>query len=117
MPLIRARSGLSLIEVLVALVILATGLLSLASLELTALHSLRDARLRTRAQWLGTGFLAQWRADPEHVPRLDQWRSRVVAALPAGRVAASQLADRNRITLSWRGDDGRRTQITLEGPP
>ena len=60
---LKLQSGFSLIEVLVALIILAIGLLGLASLQMTSLKFNTDAYLRTQATTLAYDVIDRMRIN------------------------------------------------------
>ena len=62
-PSRKQQSGFSLIEVLVALIILAIGLLGLASLQMTSLKFNTDAYLRTQATTLAYDIIDRMRIN------------------------------------------------------
>lgn len=59
----RRQSGFTLIEVLIALLVLAIGLLGLAGLQTTGLHSNHSANLRTQATLLAYDLADRTRAN------------------------------------------------------
>ncbi len=61
----RQQLGASLIEVLIALVIFAVGLLGFAALQLNALQSSGDSSQRTQATWIVQELAERVRANPE----------------------------------------------------
>ena len=90
------QAGLSLIEALIALVVLSIGLLGLASLQINSLKFNQTAHLRTQANQLAYRMLDTLRASPTSAKNGDF----VVAlgATPSGTsLAARELA-------SWKAD-------------
>jgi type IV pilus assembly protein PilV len=63
-------SGFSLVEVLVAVLILSVGLLGLAALQVTALRNNHGALLWTEANLLASGLADRMRANPAGVEQL-----------------------------------------------
>lgn len=63
----RASKGFSLIEVLIALVILAIGLLGMASLMLTSMQSNQNAAERSAAIVLSYDLIERMRSNPDQV--------------------------------------------------
>ncbi len=59
------QSGFSLIEVLVASVILAVGILGIAGLQVVSLQQNRSSLLRSEALQIGNDILDRMRANPE----------------------------------------------------
>lgn len=62
----RRESGFSLIEVLVAMLILAIGLLGLAALQAQGLRFNHDAYVRTQATHLAYDIIDRMRANPDN---------------------------------------------------
>lgn len=60
----RAQCGFSLIEVLVALLLVALGVLGAAALQLNALRFTQDSAHRVQASLLATDLLERMRANP-----------------------------------------------------
>nr|WP_297460464.1 type IV pilus modification protein PilV [uncultured Halomonas sp.] len=61
----RCQSGISLVESLVALLLISIALLGIAGLQLTTLQDTRDARWRIEAVSLASGALERMRASRE----------------------------------------------------
>lgn len=59
----RRQRGISLIEVLVAILVLGVGLLGVAGLQLTALRSSQSAELRSQASLLAYDIIERMRMD------------------------------------------------------
>jgi type IV pilus assembly protein PilV len=59
----RAANGFTLIEVLVALVVLSVGLLGVAALQLTSLRSNHGSAMRTQATYLAYDIVDRMRAN------------------------------------------------------
>lgn len=60
----NAQKGLSLLEVLIALLILAIGALGFAGLQMKALHTTNDANYRARAMLLAQDAIERIQANP-----------------------------------------------------
>jgi type IV pilus assembly protein PilV len=131
-PSIRAFSrenGFSLIEVLIALLILAVGLLGMASLMLISMKSNQSAYQRSQANWLAYDIVERIRlnqgqsyvitaatpkpGDPgckasgcnaANLAQLDirEWRSQLDDAGVTGTVARNGRA--YTVTISWQED-------------
>ena len=63
-------TGFTLIEVLIAVVMVSIGLLAIAGLQTRAMRANRTARMQTEATFLAAGFLEQMRLLPFDHPYL-----------------------------------------------
>lgn len=120
---VGTQKGSSLIEVLVAVVIISVGLLSVAALQLNALKSNNGSYLRSQASFLAYDLADRMRAVPDASAsgvyddgqggdRAD-WDAQVTAALGSG--AVGQVVRSNRIVtinVSWNDN---RARIRDEG--
>ena len=61
----KISTGFSLLEVLITVVILATGLLSLTGLQLTSTKNTHNALLETKARYIATTLLNKIRDNPQ----------------------------------------------------
>ncbi|MEX0430098.1 type IV pilus modification PilV family protein [Spiribacter insolitus] len=107
-PLFRdAEAGSSLVEVLVAALVLSIGLLGLSMSQAQSLDSLRQGRIALQARLLAVDLAEQWRAArPHHPPAASvaDWRERVQIRLPAGRARIewpSAGATAGRVSMTW----------------
>lgn len=122
--------GFTLVEVLVALLVLSIGLLGIAGLQLKSLHDNQDAYVRLQASILASDIIERMRANraaarageynialtdtPASGASLSEldvkaWRDRLKLALPAGLGAVSVDTDQVMVIIQW--DDRR------DGPP
>lgn len=105
-------TGFTLVEVLVALVVLSVGLLGLAALHLESLRASRTALLRTQAVLLAVDMTDRVRANrhpadaydcagpcvagaggnPVAVEDIAAWRSAVATTLPRGQAVITYTA-------------------------
>ncbi len=106
----RAR-GLSLIEVLVAIVLISFGILGLASLQARAVQVSVSAEDSQRAALLANELAAaMWGANTVSLPAADitAWQARVgnasVAGLPNATGSVSVASGVARITVEWRAN-------------
>lgn len=60
-----AQSGMTLIEVLITVLILAVGLLGLSGLQATSIKGSMDVAQRSQALWLANSLADRMRANPE----------------------------------------------------
>ncbi len=139
----RKDAGFSLIEVLVALVITAIGLLGLASLQLVSLRTQHNAFMRGQATQLNHDIIERMRGncpaalagaytlayatDPTATGTVAQadmreWRQRVAQALPEGRgsIAVNAATHVATVAVRWddsRGDRGAENAPSVAGEP
>jgi len=132
----RMHSGVSLIEALVALLVLSIGLLGLANLQLTAIRNAHSAHLRSQASILAQDILDRMRANRANATAyaitlsataptgsavsdqdLADWLKALATNLPQGDGAISVAVGGNTttvtVTIRWddsRGLDGSTTQ-------
>ena len=137
--------GFSLIEVLVALIVLAIGLLGLASLQARGLKFNQDAYIRSQATTLAYDIMDRMRADRGNAldfttavsgdpglacdptvgtiaMDLSCWYDAIAATLPAGAATIVQQAAPNDrlydVTIAWydRESDTTKTQVWTVWP-
>ncbi len=63
----EGSGGFSLVEVMVAMLVLSIGLIGVASLQLTGLHSNQTALIRSQATILASDIIDRMRANPQGV--------------------------------------------------
>jgi len=109
--------GMTLIEVLVALLVLAIGLLGLAGLQLTGLKANHSAYLRSQATLLAQDITERMRVNRSAAlngsydncaayPDCSDWQNSVAALLGAGATGVI-TRDGNRVTVCIEWDDSR----------
>jgi len=120
----RRSRGFSLVEALVALLVLSIGLLGIAGLQLTGMRNNQAAYLRSQAVVLADDILERMRAnrgtlgayavalgdDPPDTPTtmaqtdLQAWLLTLGAVLPDGdgSIAVDGATDRVTVTTQWR---------------
>jgi type IV pilus assembly protein PilV len=119
---LRTQRGVSLIDAMIALAILAFGLLGVASLQARATKLSTDGVLRVQASRLGDELLSLAVVDRANAAcyvlptaatgctstvsrtAATDWSTRALATMPAGASAASALSDSNRqltVTITW----------------
>lgn len=136
-PAPQAAAGFSLVEMLVASVVVCVGLLGVVALQLECLQAMRSATARTQAVALSADLADRLRAhaapaaaydcggeceegdggDALAAADLAQWRDAVRAQLPDGTASVTYAAGataRYRIALGWSDGDGARTVHELD---
>ncbi len=142
-PRPSSQAGFTLVEVLVALIVLSIGMLGIAALYLDTLRASRQALVRTQAVTLASDIADRIRSnrtianaydcggtcvagvggDAMAIADIDAWRMAVETQLPGGAAsivyaaAAPNAPDIYTITLSWSEvgyDDPLTYQIRVE---
>ena len=132
----RAHAGVSLVEALVALLVLSIGLLGLANLQLTAIRNAHSAHLRSQASILAQDILDRIRANRANATAynialsaaaptgtsvaekdLKAWLDSLAGSLPQGdgavNVTTAGSTTTVTVTIQWndsRGLDGAATK-------
>lgn len=130
-----AQAGFTMLEVLVAMVILSIGLLGLAGLQATGLQANHSAYLRSQAAFLAYDILDIMRANREGArggdydialnanlaastqPELVYWGANVAASLPQGDAAVATAAvglGGRQVTVTIQWDDSRAGGATAQ---
>lgn len=126
-----AQRGVSLIEVLVAVVVLSLGVLAMAGLQLNSLRTSQGALYRSNAAMLASDIADRIRANRNNLATyaialtdatptgttlrdrdIADWRARL-RALPAGQGAIAVNASNVTVTVRW--DDSRATGSAANG--
>jgi type IV pilus assembly protein PilV len=129
--LVRTTRGFTLVETLIALLVISIGMLGIASLHIETLQSSRSAQLRTQAVTIAADLGDRIRANrlpvdaytgaglnPRASADLDYWHGSVATALPDGQGAVRFVAGTARtpssytIQVSW-GDVGQPASYEL----
>lgn len=126
---VTGMRGATLIEVLVALLVLSIGLLGVAALLSTGMRNNYDAHLRSQATVLAHDIVDRMRAnrtaalggnydtaltdkitlsgdDPVFTTDLSEWKGRLATALPVGRGAVSRNGSVVTVTIQWDDSGG-----------
>lgn len=117
----KTQRGTTLVETLVALVVLSVGLLGIAALQMTSLRNNRGAHLRSQAQVLAYDITDRMRANRNaamanayvialaatptgsgiELADLQAWKTTLATVLPGGDGAIVRVGDMFRITIRW----------------
>ncbi len=130
----RRSGGFTLLEVLIAIVVLAIGLLGLAALQLRGLTDTGNAYLRSQATWLAYDVADRMRAaasidyriadvstfedllGKENPDDKEQWADGVRRRLPAGIATVTCDANlRCDIRVCWEGRISTPSSCPIEG--
>jgi type IV pilus assembly protein PilV len=123
-------AGFSMLEALIAIVILSLGLLGTAALQTVGLRASSSAGYRSQAAWLAQEMVEEARARRADVvskssdvvdavsasacggavagtSSIDRWRKRVACALPSGQGGVAYNSDTKRLDVTVTWDDSR----------
>ena len=90
-PSLRAQRGVGLVEVLIAVVVLAFGLLGIAAMQLTALRNSQSALERSQAVAQSYAILDAMRANDDRAIKGDYNIPETCAVPDAGDIVANDL--------------------------
>ncbi len=108
-PALRStQTGSTLVEVLVALSILAVGMIGLASAQGRSLAASQLTHEHLLAHSLALSVVEQLRASPQaslQGPRLSEWQERVAESLPQGELSLESRygGHGGRVVIQWSG--------------
>ncbi len=103
---IKRSRGVSLIEILVTLLVLAIGLLGVAALQGFSLQANQGAYQRTQAvntAYEIADFMRVNRGDPAGLD-FTAWQTRISQQLPGGVLAVAWAEPLATITVTWQDD-------------
>ncbi len=128
------QKGFTLLEVLVAIVVLSIGLLGLAGLMATSMRNTHSAYQRTQAAWLAYDVIDRMRANLPYVNAtplpndydialgtatsassglaaadINNWKTTLANALPAGDGSVTTTPATKRVTVIVQWNDSRGT--------
>ena len=131
----KSATGVSLIEVLVAMTIFSFGILGMLGMHARAISSFSDVKFRTDAAlltdslineiWVNRANLASYAySGSGTVPLVQPWLSEVAATLPAGAGTVTVAGSTVQVTVTWQppnavanGTTHRHTEIaTIQNP-
>lgn len=122
----HTNRGFTLLEVLIAIVVLSIGLLGLAGLQANGMRQNHSSNLRSQATFLAYDIMDRIRANRQtaldngaynidigdspsgsglEFNDLSEWKTTLAASLPAGDGSVSQAGSIFTITIQW--DDSR----------
>lgn len=132
----RSQSGMTLIEVLIAVLVLSVGLLGLAAMQTVSLRQNQSAAVRSQATLLAYEITDRMRANrqgaldgdynlaidaatpaPTDIPTTDlaEWRNELDLRLPAGTGSVAVDAnDMATIVVQWDDSRGADAPITFQ---
>jgi len=118
---IDKHSGFSMIEVLVALLILAVGLLGVAGVQVVSMQNTVSANLQTQATIFAQEMAERIRANGSSVlssAELDEWENRFNQAVGGqGEAAVTRTGNVIEMELKWIDRDASVTQSGGAGSP
>jgi type IV pilus assembly protein PilV len=117
----KTQRGTTLVETLVALVVLSVGLLGIAALQMTSLRNNRGAHFRSQAQVLAYDIADRMRANRNvalanqyvvalgvapaggtlNALDLQEWKATLAQALPSGDGEITRDGNMFRIRIRW----------------
>lgn len=131
----RAQAGLTLIEILIALVVLSVGLLGLANLQAVSLQANHNAYLRSQAVFLAYDAVDRMRANrgpalaeeydialgdsapaspaTVHERDLKEWRDFLATTLPSGTGSIDVADGIATVVVQWDDSRGQEAPVTL----
>lgn len=100
--LAKSQFGVSLIEVLVAIIVLGVGLLGLAGLQVSAMQNSQSSYLSSQAALMAYNIIDQARAQGGSLSTNDisEWNASL-AALPSGSGTAEIESGKITVSISW----------------
>ncbi len=134
----KVNQGFTLLEVLIAVMVLSIGLLGLANLQSVGVRVGHDSELRTRAAFLAYEVLDIIRANSDGVsgrvnnpnsfrlafgatsstaqaaPWLQPWLNRIPQELPNGQAGIEVNGNQIVVTLSWRERGGNNAEVEIQ---
>lgn len=131
----RGQSGMTLIEVLIAVLVLSVGLLGLAAMQTVSLRQNQSAAVRSQATLLAYEITDRMRANrqgaldgdynlaidaatptPSDIPTTDlaEWRNELELRLPAGTGSVDVDDEIATIVVQWDDSRGAEAPITFQ---
>lgn len=100
-PLHRREQGVTLIEVLIATLVLSVGMLGLAGLYLNALRASQDMHFRVLASLAAEDMGEHMRITGDSATYMDDWQGDLADRLPGGQGAVVAGTDTDVVTVTW----------------
>lgn len=97
----RREHGVTLIEVLIAMLVLSIGLLGLAGLYLNALRASQDMHFRVLASIAAEDMGEHIRIAGDSDGYLNGWRTDLGNRLPGGQGSVAPGTDTHVVTVTW----------------
>ncbi len=97
----RREHGVTLIEVLIAMLVLSIGLLGLAGLYLNALRASQDMHFRVLASIAAEDMGEHIRITGDSDGYLNGWQTDLGNRLPGGQGAVAPGTDTHVVTVTW----------------
>jgi type IV pilus assembly protein PilV len=113
----QGSRGVALIEVLVAMLVFAFGVLALVGLQGSLLRAQTESKARADAAYLASEVLGKLWADPTryktyggnncaNVDACKEWQTKVGTALPGGQGTLEVVGSAVNVTVSWTAPGG-----------
>jgi len=108
----RQQQGIVLVEVLVAILLFALGILALVGLQGALTRAQTDAKIRTDASYLASELAATMWGDISNISAYDgtgcashtlckSWQDKVARSLPSGAGAVTVASSDVQVTVTW----------------
>jgi len=113
---IKKQNGFTMVELLIALLILAVGLLGMASLMMTSMKSNQSAAMRSQASWLAYDMIERMRLNNDVATQTPGYLIAATDAAPADpNCKANGCSANNVATLDLREWKTQLNQAALTG--
>lgn len=106
---LKSQSGFLLLEVLIAIVIFAVGILAIVGLQATMVKNSTDARYRAIASQVAEQRVAQQWANP--AGSIAEADTDISTVLPSGTRTVTQVGNSFQVTVTWQQPGGDQHQF------